>query len=423
MGSILVVDDDDGVRRFVARTLIKLGYQVETASDGELAIQQLKRRHFDLVVTDLKMPDLDGRDLLQTILESGVDTDVLMMSGAGTIPEAVEAIRLGAKNFLEKPIDLADLKREVRAIFKARTEGATLSPATGAVMQSTLPPANPNQIGRYEIKSQLGSGGMGEVFGAFDPMLKRPVAIKTMLPVADARKRAELLERFRREGWVTGSLQHPNIVAVYDLGEDDYRRCLYLVMELVEGTSLRKMMTEDLVDLGKATGIASQVADALAYAHRRGIIHRDVKPENVLVTPSGVAKLVDFGIAKVEVSDLTGEGRWLGSPNYFSPEMVRGAKLDHRADQFSLGTMIIEMVTGTRIFDDDDPYRIGRNIVEHRTPPLRRLDPEVPEALEQIVARLHRKDPSDRYEDESALVSQLRALASQFDSLPSWSFG
>src|SRR5688500_17408843 len=214
MGSILVVDDDDGVRRFLSKTLVRLGYEVETASDGELAIQQLQRRAYDLVVTDLKMPDLDGRDLLATIQESGVDTDVLMMSGAGTIPEAVEAMRMGAKNFLEKPIDLDALKREVRAIFKERTIGQTLSPSSEPVL-SRAP--SENHIGRYELKKQLGAGGMGEVFEGFDPVLKRPVAIKTMLPVSDARRRAELLERFQREGWVTGSLHHPNIVAVYDL--------------------------------------------------------------------------------------------------------------------------------------------------------------------------------------------------------------
>jgi CheY-like chemotaxis protein len=420
MGSILVVDDDDGVRRFISKALVRLGYDVETASDGELAIHQLQRRSFDLVITDLKMPDLDGKDLLATIQESGVDTDVLMMSGAGTIPEAVEAIQMGAKNFLEKPIDLADLKNEVRSIFKARTMGKTLSPSPNLGVQQSQPGSD-KHIGRYELRGQLGAGGMGEVFAGFDPVLKRPVAIKTMLPVSDARRRSELLERFQREGWVTGSLHHPNIVAVYDLGEDMHRKCLYLVMELVDGPSLRKQMTDDKIDLAQAIGIASQVADALAYAHRRDIIHRDVKPENVLVGPGDVAKLVDFGIAKLPLSDLTGEGRWLGSPNYFSPEMVRGNPLDYRADQFSLGTMIIEMVCGARIFDDEDPYRIGRNIVDKSTPPLRRLYPEAPEALEHIVFRLHRKDPSERFVDEQELVSGLRELAAQFDSLPSWS--
>jgi CheY-like chemotaxis protein len=423
MGSILVVDDDDGVRRFLSKALTRLGYEVETASDGELAIRQLKRRPYDLVITDLKMPDLDGKDLLATIQESGVDTDVLMMSGAGTIPEAVEAIQMGAKNFLEKPIDLADLKTEVRAIFKARTMGKTLSPSAHVGDFGVQPsqPSSDHHIGRYELRQQLGAGGMGEVFEGFDPVLKRRVAIKTMLPVADARRRTELLERFQREGWVTGSLHHPNIVAVYDLGEDLHRKCLYLVMELVDGPSLRKLLIDDKVDLAMSIGIASQLADALAYAHRRNIIHRDVKPENVLVAPGGVAKLVDFGIAKVPVSDLTGEGRWLGSPNYFSPEMVRGNPLDYRADQFSLGTTIIEMVCGARIFDDEDPYRIGRNIVDKSTPPLRRLCPDAPEALERIVFRLHRKDPSERYTDEQELVSALRELAEQYDSLPSWS--
>jgi eukaryotic-like serine/threonine-protein kinase len=411
MGTILVVDDEEGMRRFLSKVLEKLGYQVETASDGEAAIQQLKRRRFDLVITDLKMPDLDGVDLLQTIRESGVGTDVLMMSGAGTIPEAVEAMRLGAKNFLEKPIDLQALKKEVRSIFRSRVENNT-----------TVVPSRPqtDAIGRYQLKQQLGAGGMGEVFEGFDPVLKRPVAIKTMLPVADAKKRGELLERFQRESWVTGSLHHPNIVSVYDLGEDLNRHCLYLVMELVEGASLRRLMIDDQIDLGKAVGIASQVADALAYAHRRNIIHRDVKPENVLVEPGGVAKLVDFGIAKLPASDLTGEGRWLGSPNYFSPEMVRGLKLDYRADQFSLGTMLIEMITGARIFDDEDPYRIGRNITDKSTPPLRRLEPDAPEALEQIVFRLHRKDPNERYVDEMELVTALHTLAEQYHTLPTW---
>ena len=328
LGSILVADDEEHIRKLLQRTLTSIGYEVDTAEDGSVALARLRDTHFDLVIADLRMPGVAGDDLLESIRESGIDTDVLMMSGAGSIAEAVETMKHGARSFLEKPFTPDALKKEVRAIFRARSAAGqkpdSSPPASGPDIALVNTAEERPHLGPYELVRLLGRGGMGRVYEAFDPRLQRSVAIKTMLPERDPTLRRELMDRFKREGWVTGRLSHPNIAVVHDFGEVPEQDLLYLVMELVPGPSLRQLLDE-LGPFGEARmlHIALQVARALEYAHGQGVVHRDVKPENILVTEGDRVKLVDFGIAKVPVSDLTGD-RWVGSPAYFSPELVKG---------------------------------------------------------------------------------------------------
>jgi CheY-like chemotaxis protein len=423
----LVVDDEPAILRLLQRTLAGIGFDVTTADGGAAAMAMLQNQHFDLVVTDLFMPEVSGEDLLETIRQAELDTDVLVMSGAGSIALAVDAMKHGARSFIEKPFKTDALRREVRAIFSERASARTVasppeptvSPSAATVRKAALPLRDkPEQrlLGRYEVRRQIAEGGMGRVYEAFDPNLRRSVAIKVMLPERDAKLREEFADRFRREGWVTGQLVHPNIAAVYDGGlapDGDYH---YLVMEMLRGGSLRDLLdAQGRLSIQRSVAVGHQLASALHYAHQRDIVHRDVKPENILFGEDGVVKLVDFGIAKVPMSDLTGD-RWLGSPAYFAPEAVRGQPVDFRSDQFALGTVMIEMLSGESPFAGGTVFETLHKLVEVNSPTLRDLRLDIDDEVKAVVMRLQNKDPERRFDDERELVQRLHAMRTRLTS-------
>lgn len=409
--TVLVVDDEPLQRSELADGLTLLGFEVKTADDGLAALEILETEHFDLIITDLNMPHLDGLELLQTIKVKDPDADVLVVSGAGSIGTAVLAMKFGASNFLEKPLDEATLRFEIQRIFDARRPKPSADdtlPAPGAP-PGPKPPM-PAAIGRYEVRGIVGIGGMGTVYECVDPVLDRTVAVKTLEKrlVQELGETEQFVERFRREAKAAAKLNHPNIVAVHDFGFDDDLHTFFLAMELVTGESVRQLLrTQGSLPLDKAVTIAFQIADGLALAHQAGIVHRDVKPLNILVTPSDNAKLVDFGIARIEDSSLTDPGVIFGSVSYTSPEIITGDSVDHRSDQFSLGNVLFEMVTGVRLFEGKDISETMRGVVTSEAPKLDRLGVHAPVWLQQILDRMLAKSPDRRYADEARLLSDL----------------
>ncbi|TMK89945.1 MAG: serine/threonine protein kinase [Actinobacteria bacterium] len=262
------------------------------------------------------------------------------------------------------------------------------TPPTGTPLPTVL-------VERYRLDRSLGNGGMGEVFEATDLTLHRSVAVKLMSPslVQDEPARA----RFLREARALAQVNSPNVVAVYDAGEDAERP--YLVMEFVEGTTLeRELVGSGRVEPARAVAVATDIASGLAAAHERGIVHRDVKPSNVFLTPTDAAKIGDFGIARLERPDatLTLTGQTFGSPPYMAPEQATGGKVDARADLYSLGCVLFQMLVGRRPFSGDDAVSLVYQQV-HSTPPrVDSLVPTVPAELGALVAGLMAKDPGDR---------------------------
>jgi predicted Zn-dependent protease/predicted Ser/Thr protein kinase len=255
----------------------------------------------------------------------------------------------------------------------------------------------PGMIGPYQVLKRLGAGGMGEVFLAYDERLDRQVAIKRIR--SDVGSTPERRERFRREARVAAKLNHPAIVQIYDvLTEED---ASYIVMEHVEGTNLRQLLDDGPLPVNEVVTLARDVADGLAEAHRQGIVHRDLKSENVLVTPEGRAKIADFGIAKrvlagTEEDSLTGDGRVLGTYRAMSPEQARGEAVDFRSDLFSLGVLLYEALTGRSPFEAENELAMLSRIVRDRQAPVREVRPEVPEELSVLVDHLLEKDPLGR---------------------------
>jgi serine/threonine-protein kinase len=269
-------------------------------------------------------------------------------------------------------------------------------------------------IGRYRIVRELGRGGMGVVYEAEDPLLGRKVALKTIHRglIADPAAGEMFEKRFFAEAKAAAALSHPGIVVVHDVGRDDSGR-LFIALEYLIGETLDKRLAGGrALPWEEALRVAAGVADALRHAHSRGIIHRDVKPGNVMLLDSGAPKILDFGIARLPESDLTTRaGVNPGSPAYMAPERMDGQPPDPRTDIFSLGAVLYEMLTGVRAFDGKDIRTIVHKVHLEQPVAPSRLRPEVPPAVDAIVARAIAKNPADRYPTAEAFAADLAAAA------------
>jgi serine/threonine protein kinase len=268
-------------------------------------------------------------------------------------------------------------------------------------------------IGRYMLDEELGRGSMGTVFRASDPLIERNVAIKTvdLGKLDDGTLQPRL--RFLREAKAAGRLSHPGIVTVHDVGE--LEDVAFIVMELVEGRSVKDVLDRaDEIPLPVALDIVRQAAEALDFAHRHGVVHRDVKPGNLMLTRQGMVKITDFGIARVDQTARTRTGILVGSPGYMSPEQLMGKAVDGRSDVFSLGAVLYELATGRGPFDAEhreDVLALMNNITNRPHEPASKLNPKVPASLDAIVDRALAKKPADRYESAGKMAAELRALA------------
>jgi serine/threonine protein kinase len=272
------------------------------------------------------------------------------------------------------------------------------------------------KLGRYLIQSELGRGAMGVVYKATDSVLERTVAVKTvnMALEKDGIERYEA--RFYQEARAAGSLNHPNIVTVYDVGKAG--NVAFMAMEFIEGVELRSMLAEAKpLSVAQAVSIAAQVAEGLAYAHQHGVVHRDIKPANIMVTPDSPVKITDFGIARMRASgELTQTGMMLGSPKYMSPEQVIGKRADHRSDLFSLGVILYEMLTGATPFNGDNVTALMYQIVNFVPPAPSAVNAAVPELLNYIAAKTLAKALEERYQNAVDLARDLRECERQLSA-------
>ncbi|HEX9734110.1 MAG TPA: serine/threonine-protein kinase, partial [Thermoanaerobaculia bacterium] len=275
-------------------------------------------------------------------------------------------------------------------------------------------------IGPYILERRLGKGGMGEVYRAYDERLRRRVAIKHVL--AEKAEKANLQQRFRREARTVACLNHEAIVQIYDILETDEGD--WIVMELVEGCTVRDLVDRRELPLAAALRLARAVASGLAVAHDLGIVHRDLKLENVMVTEKGQAKILDFGLAKqLEKKDpgdttLSGEGMVVGTIRALSPEQIMEQEVDTRSDLFSFGTLLYEVFTGESPFRAESIVSTMTKVCRHRQPPAASLNPEVPAELSELIDRLLEKDPERRPQSAREVVAFFDRLTGETTSLP-----
>jgi serine/threonine protein kinase/tetratricopeptide (TPR) repeat protein len=274
-------------------------------------------------------------------------------------------------------------------------------------------PLTPTKLGRYEIVDEIGKGAMGVVYLARDPLIGRLVALKTFR-IGYSVKDQELEQfrvRFMREAQSAGILTHPNIVTIHDVVEGSEDGLAFIAMEYVRGTNLKLLLQDDKpLSLGFVADTIAQIGDALDYAHSNRVVHRDVKPANILITSDNKVKITDFGIARLDSSNLTQEGQLLGTPNYMAPEQIQGKEVDHRADLFSLGVVLYEMLTRHKPFQGENLTVVSHRIVyDHFTPP-RDYVHQLPTGIEKILARALEKDPARRYQRAREMMDDLRRL-------------
>src|SRR5262245_53913957 len=288
----------------------------------------------------------------------------------------------------------------------------------------TLPSGT--KLGSYEILAPLGAGGMGEVYRARDNRLERAVALK-VLPT-DFAKDADRLRRFEQEARATSALNHPNILTVHDFGL--HEGAPFIVMELLEGEELRAQLDEGALSVRKAIEYAQQITAGLAAAHEKGVVHRDLKPENLFVTKDGRVKILDFGLAKLKpqklaggvdseaptLKPLTNPGVIMGTVGYMSPEQVRGQEADHRADIFSFGMILYEMLSGKRAFNGVSVADVMSAILKEEPPELSETNAKISPQLEKIVRRCLEKKPERRFQTASDLGFALEALTTASSS-------
>jgi serine/threonine-protein kinase len=327
--------------------------------------------------------------------------------------------------------DDEDLRQEVESLLASNEQAAAfiaapaLAVAARELAEAPGPASIGQRIGHYQVLSQLGAGGMGEIYLAEDQRLRRKVALK-LLP-ARFTQDAERVRRFEQEARAASALNHPNILTIHEMGEVDERH--YLVTEFIDGQTVRQKMKHAGLELGEALEIAVQAASALAAAHEAGIVHRDVKPENLMLRRDGYVKVLDFGLAKLtepsaqanETQALTaGEvsteaGLVMGTVHYMSPEQARGQKVDARSDIFSLGVVLYEMIAGRAPFEGATSSDVIAALLAKEPLPLTQFLPEVPVELERIVTRALRKDREERYQTVNDLLLDLKGLRQELN--------
>ncbi len=352
-------------------------------------------------------------DVADTLYNLGLDFErKRQFNKAVSVYEHIAAKEKGYKDIQERiPKLRAAGETIIMGTAGLRKGGAD---ATVLVQGADLAPT----LGRYEVIKELGRGAMGTVFLGKDPKINRMVAIKTLRFEDDLEEdeKKALKERFFREAESAGKLSHPNIVTIYDTGED--QDMCYIAMELLDGKDLKDWTgKENLMPMRDALELIAKVADSLDYAHEQAIVHRDIKPANIMLLKNGVVKVTDFGIARITTSSRTATGTVMGTPSYMSPEQLAGKKVDGRADLFSLGVTLYEMLTGQKPFEGETIATLMFKIANDRHESPRTYKPEIPESATKVIDKALVKNPDERYQRGREMAQDLRAALAEMDRM------
>jgi CheY-like chemotaxis protein len=406
-GTILLVCVGDMPRMLLANYLEGLGYEVHSAGDPVEALGILTRAEIELAISLQVSP---GEPFLfRTLEDGGINIPVLSLEphDAGELPQrpgaaatlAWPAPRPEVAATVERLLSRVRAARYATAVHQRRaaTDGG---PATVPVREQDV-----ERIGRYRVEELIGRGSMGEVFRCRDEIMGRLVAVKTMSYEIGSGVEKSFADRFMVEAGSLARLVHPGIVATHDFGIDQRRKKMFLVMEYVDGPTLLHEMKKGQMAIEIALRIGWDMADALAHAHERDVVHRDVKPGNVMLDAIGQPKLTDFGLARLGSFSVSDGKMVVGSPSYMAPETVlRPASADHRVDQYSLGVVLFEMITGWETeLSGTITYQVlaGLNV---KRPSLKELGIAAPPEVQQLLSCLTARIPNNRFEDDKDLL-------------------
>jgi serine/threonine-protein kinase len=381
----------------------------QAAVDARLALgtHQQSQGQLDLAMEQF-VQCLPERAALEPLYELGLEYE--RRRQVGKAQAVYEQLQQTARNFRDAAQRLSRL-----AALSDRFPSA-VTPTASKTLVLDNPVMELPVLGRYRLERELGRGAMGTVYLARDPTISRELAIKT-LALADGnagRDQESITERFFKEAEAVGRLDHPNIVSIHDAGRE--HDLAYIAMDYVPGQSLDAWTGKsDLLPVWEVLDVAAQVADALAYAHSRNVVHRDIKPGNIIYDrDSGIAKITDFGVARLLDSSGTRTGTVLGTPSYMSPEQVAGKKTDGRSDLFSLGVTLYQLLTGSLPFEGESVATLMYQIANQKTPSLRKARRGLPICVARLVSKALQKDAAKRFADGEAMAVTILNCRAQF---------
>ena len=423
---VLLVEDSSELLALTSELVTGAGLTVATARDGYEALERLRSLEPHLILADVEMPRMDGYELCRSVRASGrADLPFLFLSGRGSPSERVEGLRVGADDYIVKPVDPQELVLKVTRLVERRrrhldASGAGMAgPALRvAELEERLRERETSggqavRLGRYDVLEVLGRGGMGSVFRGWDPRLKRPVALKTLHAGGDLTSYLEggLAARLLEEATMAARFNHPHIVAVHDV--EDAPEAAFIVMELVEGVSLEDLLRRDgRLEAGRAVPMLAAMARALETAHAQGVLHRDVKPGNVLLGRDGAIKLTDFGIAAAVSSLVEASGQVFGTPGFIPPEVLRGEGFDETGDLWALGIVAHRCLTGERRVEADAEAPHTHPLEEGAASATAEQDP-LPRELQALMQGLLQPRREDRPAKAALVAQELEDLAAR----------
>lgn len=427
---VLIIDDQPEVRRALGAVLRRAGgHLVTEVEDAASAIELVRRGECEVVLSDVHMPGMDGVALLKALRQEDPDLPVLLISGNPDLDTAMKAVEYSAFEYLMKPLDNDKLLASIERGIALRRERVQSKRDLEQYRSGARPKGAASHApgrhwtgevlgGRYRLFRLLGQGGMGSVYEAtLEELPHLRVAVKVLH--ADLAERPDLIARFRREAEMVAAIDHPNIVRVLDFHEPEGGP-VFLVMERLEGMTLGQALCDGALPPSRAIFIAFQILEALSAAHETGVIHRDLKPDNVFLTSisglSDIVKLLDFGIAKLMMREgqqkLTDTGVVVGTPPYMAPEHARGLPIDIRADIYAVGCILYEALSGEAPFKAANYNALLLSIVASKPTPLGELRPELDPELLAVVAKAMAPAPSERFQTAAEMAQALQSWVS-----------
>ncbi len=414
MKKILIVEDDLALLETLKTFLEIENFDVLTADDGDKGFRLALQEKADLIVLDINLPTINGYEVCRKIRAKGIMTPIIMLSGEKREElDRALGLDIGADDFLLKPFGTKEFLARINAVLrrsglKVEETGEYYTRTETIEIPSQALPRGSTFAGRYEVVEELGRGGMGKVYRVTDKKIGEEVALKLLSPSIAADKKT--IERFRNELKFARKISQRNVCRMFDLSEEDGTP--YITMEYVSGEDLKSLLKKTgQLTIKKAISIAKQICEGLSEAHRLGVVHRDLKPHNIMIDKEGNARIMDFGIARsMKMKGITEAGTVFGTPEYMSPEQVEGKEVDPRSDIYSLGVILFEMVTGEVPFKGENALSVA---LKHKTdtPPVpRKLNPQIPESLNRVILICMEKDREARYQDVGEFIADLEKL-------------
>jgi serine/threonine protein kinase/CheY-like chemotaxis protein/lipoprotein NlpI len=414
MKRILIVEDDLALLETLRSFLETENFKVISSRDGEEGFRLAFREKIDLILLDFGLPSLNGLEITKRLRAKGIITPIIMLTGEKKEEvDKVLGLELGADDYLAKPFGTKELLARIKAVLRRTKPDAELVEEAYHKTRTLQTPISKLSRGttlasRYEVIEELGRGGMGKVYRVLDKKIEEEVALKLLNPEIGVDEKT--IERFRNELKFARKISQRNVCRMYDLSEEEGTH--FITMEYVPGEDLKSTIRRmGQLSIGKAIFIAKQICEGLAEAHQLGVVHRDLKPQNIMIDKKGNARIMDFGIARsLEVKGLTETGMMIGTPEYMSPEQAEGKDVDLRSDIYSLGIILYEMVTGRVPFEGDTPISIALKHQAEMPRNPKEINDQIPEDLSRVILKCMEKDKEKRYKRTEEILSELKKI-------------